>query len=223
MATASAPSNKTNFARLGHACQDAMPKMWQKILCIYESRQNIKADCKRNKYLGTHLTKSEAEKIEEAAIYGYGNFDVPLLYKLFRNLKFNIPANPLPRYSEPTRGYDPRDGPSSSEYTIGDELERCRDKRNDILHRGNANIADQDMANDFKLLKEIARRLEVLFNKPNFPQYNFVDEFEDLETCCMDDETAAEYVRNLEILEKKNEDVLERLSSLEGKYNSKGK
>ena len=217
MATLSAPSNKTNFARLGHACQDVIPKMWQTILLIYESPNDIETDCTRNNYLNTYLIKSKDNKIANAATNGYANFDVPLLYKLFRNLNLKIPTSPLPRYRKPTRDYDPRNGPSNSEYTIGDELERCRDKRNDILHRGNANITDQEMTNEFKYFKEIAGRLEVLFNKPNFPQYNFVDEFEDLETCCMDEETEEKYVRNLEILIKKEKDVLERLSSLEGR------
>jgi len=216
MATASAPSNKTNFARLGHACQDVIPKMWQTILLIYESPKNIQTDCTRNNYLSTRLTESERNKIANAATDSYANFDVPLLYRLFRNLHLKIPTNPLLRYLEPTRGYDPRNGPSSSECTIGDELERCRDKRNDILHRGNANITDQEMANEFKYFKEIARRLEVFFNKPNVPQFNFVDAFEDLETCCMDEEAEAEYVRKLEILIKRDHDVCERLSSLEG-------
>ena len=216
MTTTSAPSNKTNFARLGHACQDVIPKMWQAILLVYESPKDIQTDCDGNNYLSTRLSKSEIEKIENAAINGYANFDVPLLYKLFRNLNLKFPNNALPRYLKPTRGYDPRDGPSSSEYTIGDELERCRDKRNDILHRGNATITDQEMANEFKLFKEIAGRLEILFNKPNFRQYKFVEAFKEIETCCMDEKAEAEYVRNLEILIKRDQDVFERLSLLEG-------
>lgn len=217
MATASAPSNKTNFARLGHACQDVIPKMWQTILLIYESPKDIKTDCNNNNYLRTGLSSAEAIKIAKAAIDGYANFDIPLLYKLFRNLNLKSPTTPLPPYDRPTKNYNHPHGPSSKDFTIGDELERCRSKRNDILHRGNANITDQEMTNEFKFFKEIAGRLEILFNKPNFPQFNFVDAFEDLETCCMDEETEAEYVRNLEILIKRDQDVFERLSLLEGK------
>ena len=217
MATALAPSNKTNFARLGHACQDVIPKMWQTILLIYESPKDIQTDCNGNNYL-RRLPKPEATKIAKAAIDGYANFDVPLLYKLFRNLNLKSPTPPLPKYDKPTRDYDHPNGPSSTDFTIGDDLERCRNKRNDILHRGNANITDQEMANEFKLFKEIAGRLEILFNKPNCLHYNFVDEFEDIETCCMDEEMEAEYVRKLEDLIKRDQDVFERLSLLEGKY-----
>jgi hypothetical protein len=74
------------------------------------------------------------------------------------------------------------------------------------------------MTNEFKLFKEIAGRLEILFNKPNCLHYNFVDEFQDIETCCMDEEMEAEYVRKLEDLRKRDQDVFERLSLLEGKY-----
>ena len=218
MATASAPSNKTNFARLGHACQDVIPKMWQTILLIYESPKDIHNDCNRSNYLRKLLTKSEFAKIRRAATDGYTNFDVPLLYKLFRNLNLKSPTPPLPKYDKPTRDYDHPNGPSSTDFTIGDDLERCRNKRNDILHRGNANITDQEMTNEFKLFKEIAERLEILFNKPNCLHYNFVDEFQDIETCCMDEEMEAEYVRKLEDLIKRDQDVFERLSLLEGKY-----
>ena len=219
MAAASAPSNKTNFARLGHACQDVIPKMWQTILLIYESPKDVHSDCNRSNYLRQHLTKSEFAKIRRAATDRYTNFDVPLLYTLFRNLTLKSPTPPLPKYDKPTRGYDHPNGPSSTDFTIGDDLERCRNKRNDILHRGNANITDQEMTNEFKLFKEIAGRLEILFNKPNCLHYNFVDEFEDIETCCMDEEMEAEYVRKLEDLIKRDQDVFERLSLLEGKYN----
>ena len=212
MATASAPSNKTNFARLGHACQDVIPKMWQTILLIYESPKDIHNDCK-----SIRLTPSENQKIREAVIHGYSDFDVPLLHKLFRNLISNNPINPLPQFVNPTKIYSHPNGPSDTELTIGDDLERCRRKRNDILHRGNANITDQEMANEFQLFKEIAGRLENFLNKPNFPQHNFVDEFENLETCCMDEETEAKYAKNLEILIKKELDVLDRLASVEGK------
>jgi hypothetical protein len=63
-------------------------------------------------------------------------------------------------------------------YSNGTSKFVYRNKRNDILHRGNANITDQEMANEFKLFKEIAGRLEILFNKPNCLHYNFVDEFQ---------------------------------------------
>lgn len=218
MATASAPSNKTNFARLGHACQDVIPKMWQTILLIYELPKDIQTDCNRNNYLRKHLTKSEFAKIQRAATDGYTNFDVPLLYKLFRNLNLKSPTTPLPKYERPTRDYDHPNGPSSTDFTIGDELERCRNKRNDILHRGNANITDQEMTNEFKLFKEVAGRLDILFNKPNCPHCNFLKEFEDLEICSMNEEMEAEYVKNLEVLIERDQDVFERLSLLEGKY-----
>ena len=216
MATASASSNKTNFARLGHVCQDVIPKMWQTILLFYESPKDIDNDCK-NIHLHDRLSTTESKKIGKAVTDGYSDFDVPLLYTLFKNLISKKPINSLPSFDDINKRYDHPDGPSDTQVTIRDDLERCRRKRNNILHRGNANITDQEMANEFKLFKEIAGRLEILFNKPNFPQHNFVDEFEKLETCCMDEETEANYARNLEILIKKELDVLDRLASVESK------
>jgi hypothetical protein len=70
-----------------------------------------------------------------------------------------------------------------TETTIGDDLERFRKSRNEISHRGNTNVSDQELTEYFTQFKEIAQRLELVLNKK---KNELVSEFQNLETCCMD-------------------------------------
>jgi hypothetical protein len=120
------------------------------------------------------LNANEWINIRKANTDGYADFDIPLIYKLLRNLKLIPP---------PTRGWEPRGGPVLTETTIGDDLERFRKSRNEILHRGNTNVSDQELTDYFTQFKEIAQRLELALNKK---KNELVSEFQNLETCCMD-------------------------------------
>ena len=165
---------KTNYARLGHASQSLIPKLLQQLLLFYEPTSRILNDCLNNSYLKNKLNANEWINISKANTDGYADFDIPLIYKLLRNLKLIPP---------PTRGWEPRGGPVLTETTIGDDLERFRKSRNEILHRGNTNVSDQELTDYFTQFKEIAQRLELALNKK---KNELVSEFQNLETCCMD-------------------------------------
>ena len=165
---------KTNYARLGHASQSLIPKLLQQLLLFYEPTSRILNDCLSNSYLKKNLNATEWINIRKANTDGYVDFDIPLIYKLLRNLKLIPP---------PTRGWEPRGGPRLAETTIGDDLERFRTSRNEILHRGNTNVSDQELTEYFTQFKEIAQRLELALNKK---KNELVYEFQNLETCCMD-------------------------------------
>ena len=165
---------KTNYARLGHASQSLIPKLLQQLLLFYEPTSRILNDCLKNSYLKNKLNAIEWINIRKANTDGYADFDIPLIYKLLRNLKLIPP---------PTRGWEPRGGPRLAETTIGDDLERFRTSRNEILHRGNTNVSDQELTEYFTQFKEIAQRLELVLNKK---KNELVSEFQNLETCCMD-------------------------------------
>ena len=165
---------KTNYARLGHASQSLIPKLLQQLLLFYEPTSRILNDCLSNSYLKKNLNASEWINIRKANTDGYVDFDIPLIYKLLRNLKLIPP---------PTRGWEPRGGPVFTETTIGDDMERFRKSRNEILHRGNTNVSDQELTEYFTQFKEIAQRLELALNKK---KNELVYEFQNLETCCMD-------------------------------------
>jgi hypothetical protein len=183
------PCAKTNHARLAHASQNLIPKLLQQLLLFYEPTNKIENDCSNNSYLSDKLNATERDTICKANTDGYVNFDVPLIYKLLRNLNLIPP---------PTRGWGPQGGPKLTETTIGDDLERFRTSRNEILHRRNTNVSDRELTEYFTQFKGIAQRLELVLNKK---KNELVSEFQNLETCCMDD-TSEQVLANLAKKEK---------------------
>ncbi|CAG2217063.1 unnamed protein product [Mytilus edulis] len=98
---------------------------------------------------------------------GYVNFDIPLIYKLVRNLNL-VPS--------PTNGWDFHTPPAANEILPGDDIERIRRTRNEILHRGNAQLSDFDLTDYFTTFKAIAVRLEAYLGKPKEKSHQIVIE-----------------------------------------------
>jgi hypothetical protein len=126
MATAGnvAVSQKTHYARLGHASQNLIPHILQELLMHLEDSKTIKYKCQRNSYLIRGLTTEAWKKVNTASINMYINFDILLVCKILRNINDNI----VP----PTRGWNCNMDPGPNDTTIGDDLERCRRTRHDI-------------------------------------------------------------------------------------------
>ncbi|XP_071181296.1 uncharacterized protein [Mytilus edulis] len=193
----------TNYARIGHAAQQLFPDILQELITIKEPPQRLSHDVNTNWYLSKHLGSGEWSMINDVVKKGYTNFDIPLIYKLVRNLKLVLP---------PTQGWDHSSAPCLTEVTTGDDLERIRRLRNEILHRGNAQVTDTELSQFFTQFKDIAGRLETYMGKQTG---EFVDKFTYLETCCMDEETSNMYIRRLESLKKRDEDCQKRLHAVE--------
>lgn len=196
MATASCSSfvdtasTVTNYARLGVATQNELPNILRELIFIKEPPQLLEAHLNNNSYLSRNLRAYEWNIIRTVCTNQYNEFDVPLMYKIIRNL------NLVPR---PTQGWDNQTPPSSTEITIGDDIERIRRIRNEIVHRGNTNVHDHELANYFSFFKDIARRLEVALMLTN---REFVSKIENAETCCIDEDTERHYIKRLRKLEK---------------------
>ena len=185
--TRSSGSNRTRYARLSHASLIVIPKMLQELLMFYEPPVYLLQDC-TNKLYNRYLNSREREQVKNAKENGYGNFDIPLIYTLLRNLNLN------PAFPEPSKGWGSQVDPNSSEVRDGDDLERCRRSRNAIIHKGNPNFGNEDVLKYFKSFKNIARRLEKKLKKRN---NEFLSEIEFLEECCMDEETEQKYLEEL--------------------------
>ncbi|CAG2242913.1 unnamed protein product [Mytilus edulis] len=196
MATASCSSfvgtasTITNYARLGLATQNELPNILRELLFIKEPPRLLEAHLNNNSYLSRNLRAYEWNIIRTVCSNQYNEFDVPLMYKIIRNL------NLVPR---PTQGWDNQTPPSSTEITIGDDIERIRRIRNEIVHRGNTKVKDPELANYFSFFKDIARRLEVALMLTN---REFVSKMENAETCCIDEDTERHYIKRLRELEK---------------------
>lgn len=210
--TTNSSSNKTNIARLSYAYLHVVPNIWQTILKIYVPETDIVKYCKGNTVLDkkrkTQQEQDEWRKINDAVKNGYGKFDVSLLYKIFRNLTFKK----SPRFDPPSNGYNSPTGVDPQDFSPGAELERCRSMRNSIVHGGALNVTNATKEKHFKDLLEIVERLEKLYNLQN----GFLHEIRDLETCCMDEKNASEYLRQLEEQREKEKDFAERLCNIEG-------
>ncbi|CAC5381174.1 unnamed protein product [Mytilus coruscus] len=193
----------TNYARIGHAAQQLFPDILQELITIKEPPQRLFHDININKYLSKKLRPDEWSMINDVMTKGYANFDIPLIYKLVRNLNL-VPW--------PTKGWDHPTAPCLTEVTPGDDLERIRRFRNGILHRGNAQVTDTELSQHFTEFKDIAGRLETYMGKQTG---EFVDKLVDLETCCMDEETSNVYISRLESLKKRDEDCQKRLHAVE--------
>ncbi|CAG2225759.1 ANK [Mytilus edulis] len=186
----STSSTVTNYARLGLATQNELPNILRELLLIKEPPHLLEAHLNNNSYLSRNLRAHEWNIIRTVRTNQYNEFDVPLMYKIIRNLNL-VPS--------PTQGWDNQTPPSSTEITVGDDIERIRRIRNEIVHRGNTNVQDPELANYFSFFKDIARRLEVALMLSN---REFVSKMENAETCCIDEDTERHYIKRLRELEK---------------------
>ncbi|VDI83096.1 Hypothetical predicted protein [Mytilus galloprovincialis] len=181
----STSSTITNYARLGLASQNELPDMLRELLLIKEPPHLLEAHINKNDFLLRNLRAYEWQIIRTVRENSYHDCDVPLMYKIIRNLKL-VPS--------PTQGWDNNTPPSTSEITIGDDVERIRRIRNEIVHRGNTNVQDSELAKYFSTFKKIASRLESYLSKP---EREFVSKIEIAETCCIDNATEQRYLNRL--------------------------
>ncbi|CAC5406321.1 unnamed protein product [Mytilus coruscus] len=197
-------SSSTNFARISYAAQQIFPNILQELMTIKAPPHRLLHDIKIiNSHLYSNLRPDELTLINDVATKGYQDFNISFIYKLVRNLRLLPP---------PTKGWNNSTAPCQTELTPGDDFERIRKLRNEILHRGNAQVTDAECEQFFVQFKDIAGRLETYLGKQTG---EFVDMFSDLETRCMDEETRDMYIQKLSSLKKSDEDCKERLNALE--------
>ncbi|XP_076073079.1 uncharacterized protein LOC143044801 [Mytilus galloprovincialis] len=145
----------------------------------------------------------------KAVQQGYFDFDIPLIYSILRNL--HEPA------ARPTRGWEHPIGPLVNEIEIGDDLERCRRSRNEVIHRGNTRVTALELKQYFYIFKTIAERLEKVCNKSH---NEFVSTVEHLQACCMDEKTEQLYLKDIQDLRQREKEKEDKILQLEVQLNS---
>ncbi|CAC5356477.1 unnamed protein product [Mytilus coruscus] len=201
--SSSGSTQVTNYARIGHAAQQLLPEILQDLISIREPTTLLHSHVTNNSFLSRTLKQHEWSVISNVNLNGYANFDVPLIYKLVRNL------NLVPK---PKQGWDYKNPPQQSEITPGDDIECIRRVRNEIFHRGNSSVSATELALYFNVFRDIAGRLEIYLGKPGG---NFVNKFNLLENCCMDEETEEIYLKRLDDLKRREKDVSEKVHNVE--------
>ncbi|VDI64068.1 Hypothetical predicted protein, partial [Mytilus galloprovincialis] len=202
-------SDKTHYARLGHAAQNLLPSFLQEVLLRFEKPNRIYTNCSKNQFLSRRLKPGECARLSNAVQDGYFDFDIPLIYSILRNL--HEPA------VRPTRGWDHPIGPLVNEIEIGDDIERCRRSRNEIIHRGNTRVTNLELKQYFYTFKTIAERLEKFCGKYN---NEFVMEVDHLKICCMDEATELKYLDDLTDYQEKDKENESKISDLELKLSA---
>lgn len=188
-------SLRTNYARVGHALQKLFPDILRELIAKQKPPLELSHDVNTDMYLSKHFRPDEFLFIDHVEAKGYAYFDIPLIYKLVRLLKLVPP---------PTQGWNHSTAPCATEVTLGDDLERIRILRNEILHRGTSQIICTELSQYFTQFTDIAGRLETYLGKQTG---EYVDKFIRLETCDIDEETTNLYCKRLEMLLNSFDDI----------------
>lgn len=139
MASSNLSQKQINFARFSIVCVDIIKLPLKDILNIYikpkELEKNIKA-CSSLRIGDYKLNPDQQKKccLKSSKVPDYSKFDVPLLYKLIRNLCSTL---------EPRNKWG--SNPTKYDLCIGDDIERIRVIRNAYFaHTESAEISDDD-------------------------------------------------------------------------------
>ncbi|CAG2251240.1 unnamed protein product [Mytilus edulis] len=169
-------SQKTYFARLGHATFHLIPNMMRELLAHVIHPNILYETVHKNKSLMYRLKYAGWQNIHNIKETGYRDLDYQVMYTIIRIC--------LPKI-QPSRGWDNPMHPNARETSLGDDIERCRRYLNSIIHRGNTTVSYQELIGFLNAFKDVARRFEkVLGKEPNA----FVSQFEVLKTCSMDED-----------------------------------
>lgn len=187
-------SSRTNFVRLGLVAEKELPNLLREILLKKEPPDLLEDHLHKNNFLTRIFNEREWEIIKNASTNQYSDFDIPLMYKIIRNLKLvHAPAgewhNKIP--------------PVGCDTGVGDDVQRIRWIWNDIIYmyRENVNLTDAELQNYFSFLHDIAGRLEHFLEKPK----QLVQIFKTIQTCQIDQETeqrCLSWVKDLDESEK---------------------
>lgn len=147
----------------------------------------------------THLPKhkkSPFTKQQEKIVYTgkYSDFDITLLYILFRNICT------FPPHSQQW-GNAPNPGDRSESANI----ERIRVLRNKYQgHHSSISISNSDFNREWQDIFDIVKELEMYLGTCTVYQ----EEVKEIKTCCMDPEQETKYIKQLWDLNKKLDDIL---------------
>lgn len=117
---------------------------------VFKLTQNEKNQCFMRK-----ITPLQRQMISKLDVSGYINLDVSCIYKLIRH--FNL----LP---VPNQGWGNK--PSVHDTKEGDDVERMKIYRNDILHRPRGGLSEQEGKHFFKESYDMAKRLDISIGSP---------------------------------------------------------
>lgn len=162
-------NNKTtiNGRKVTIAAQHLMADILHELLSIKEPYHAI-ADHIKNSGDWDNFEKREKNRISKVAEkLSYEHFDIQLSYKVLKILNIVPP---------PTNGWGSI--PTTTEASVGDDIERIRKYRNKFAHKGKCKITDSKLAEWFVEFQSVAKRMEDYLDKRNS---EFTDKLSKLE------------------------------------------
>lgn len=181
----------TNFARIARIilgpCTDLLRAVLTKEITPPNLIKKFNAFIAQNKKLSINQQ-------QEQLIYGgnYSEFDITLLYFLFRNIS-SIPPHAMQWGNNP----NPLDS------SVSANIERIRLKRNDYVHIKHPSISKSDFEKEWKHFFQIVKEIEFCIGHAT----DFQDAVIELKTCSMDPESEQSYIQKLRIVENLHDDL----------------
>lgn len=139
------------------------------------------------------LTPPEFDRIQNLGETGFKNFDISLMHKIAKFPMFSMIVPDVP-----TRNWGSE--PSPNENSIGDNIMRIFNRRNELVHKPNTIFLDSEFEDFFDKYLDIGRRAEehLLLSKESLRS-----QIRNYKTCCIDKNMEEE----VEKLSRENEDL----------------
>lgn len=181
----------TNFARVERIilgpCTDVLRAVLTKDTTPPSLIKKVKTYIDLNKK--PTISKQQEKLINQG---NYFEFDITLLYLLFRNIS-SIKPHSKQWGNEP----DP------SDRSVSANIERIRSIRNDYFHKRHPSISKSDFEREWKNIFRIVKEL----GRPLGSSTDFLDAMTEIKMCSMDPEVEQSYIQKLGIVENLKEDV----------------
>ena len=143
----------------------------------------------KTKNLFDKLDLNQKQTINSLQTDGFDKLDFSIIYKIVKYFKMFIPA--------PTRNW--RAIPQEGETTVGDDVERMRRARNNLFHRPNVEVSEEEFNGFFNLFTEVGRRIDGYLNKPSSSGYEV--SVKEYKTCALDKDTYEKYLNERKEME----------------------
>lgn len=181
----------TNFARVARIilgpCTDVLRAVLTKDITPPNLIKKVKTYIAHNKK--PTINKEQEMRINKG---NYFEFDITLLYFLFRNI-----SSIKPHSKQWGNSPDPLDR------SVSANIERIRGIRNDYVHRKHPSISKSDFDREWRNIYRIVKEL----GRPLGSSNDLQDAMTEIKTCSMDPEVEQSYIQKLKIVENLQEDV----------------
>lgn len=133
--------------------------------------------------------------VQEQLVYGrdYSKFDISLLYLLLRNV-----------YTIPPHSNNWGNTPNPGDRSVSANIERIRLIRNQCFHGSITTLSDNEFTTIYQSISTIIQELESYLGTDT----RYKDEVERIKKCSMDPEQEAEFIKQMQAMEMKLDNVL---------------